>query len=51
MMSQTAGIFSTGGVLAFWVLCRLHYGHDSDPSNHLLLSIFVFAIQCIVAAD
>ena len=41
LMSQTAGIFSTGGALAFWVLCRLHYGHDPDPSNHLLLSIFV----------
>ncbi|EES00492.1 hypothetical protein BDA96_03G117500 [Sorghum bicolor] len=26
LMSQTAGIFSTGGALAFWVLCRLHYG-------------------------
>ncbi|KAI4991273.1 hypothetical protein ZWY2020_039644 [Hordeum vulgare] len=23
---HTAGIFSVGGGLAFWVLCRLHYG-------------------------
>uniref|UniRef100_A0A0A9G937 DUF7875 domain-containing protein n=1 Tax=Arundo donax TaxID=35708 RepID=A0A0A9G937_ARUDO len=26
LMRQTAGIFSVGGTLAFWVLCRLHYG-------------------------
>ncbi|RCV24481.1 hypothetical protein SEVIR_5G086700v4 [Setaria viridis] len=26
LMRQTAGIFSVGGGLAFWVLCRLHYG-------------------------
>ncbi|KAL6627615.1 hypothetical protein ACP70R_031341 [Stipagrostis hirtigluma subsp. patula] len=26
LMRQTAGIFSVGGALAFWVLCRLHYG-------------------------
>ncbi|KAI4991269.1 hypothetical protein ZWY2020_039640 [Hordeum vulgare] len=25
-MRHTAGIFSVGGGLAFWVLCRLHYG-------------------------
>ena len=36
LMRQTAGIFSVGGGLAFWVLCRLHYGHYSCPSNHLL---------------
>ncbi|KAH7571247.1 hypothetical protein ACOSP7_013635 [Xanthoceras sorbifolium] len=23
---QTAGIFTVGGALGFWVLCRLHYG-------------------------
>jgi hypothetical protein len=23
---QTAGIFTVGGGLAFWILCRLHYG-------------------------
>ncbi|XP_060204236.1 uncharacterized protein LOC132632355 [Lycium barbarum] len=23
---QTAGIFSVGGALGFWILCRLHYG-------------------------
>ena len=40
LMRQTAGIFSVGGGLAFWVLCRLHYGHYSCPSNHLL-SFFV----------
>jgi hypothetical protein len=43
LMSQTAGIFS--GALAFWVLCRLHYDQDSDPSNHLLLSIFVLPFR------
>ncbi|XP_070027228.1 uncharacterized protein [Nicotiana sylvestris] len=26
LMRQTAGIFSVGGALGFWVLCRLHYG-------------------------
>nr|ACG41362.1 hypothetical protein [Zea mays] len=26
LMRQTAGIFSVGGGLALWVLCRLHYG-------------------------
>ncbi|KAL5227823.1 hypothetical protein ABZP36_016088 [Zizania latifolia] len=26
LMRQTVGIFSVGGGLAFWVLCRLHYG-------------------------
>lgn len=32
LMRQTAGIFSVGGALAFWVLCKLHYGlFDSFP--------------------
>ncbi|KAF7069511.1 hypothetical protein CFC21_075133 [Triticum aestivum] len=26
LMRHTAGIFSVGGALASWVLCRLHYG-------------------------
>uniref|UniRef100_A0A453PW02 DUF7875 domain-containing protein n=1 Tax=Aegilops tauschii subsp. strangulata TaxID=200361 RepID=A0A453PW02_AEGTS len=26
LMRHTAGIFSVGGGLAFWVLCRLHSG-------------------------
>jgi hypothetical protein len=26
LMRQTAGIFTVGGGLAFWILCRLHYG-------------------------
>ncbi|KAJ1687708.1 hypothetical protein LUZ63_019098 [Rhynchospora breviuscula] len=26
LMHQTAAIFSFGGALSFWVLCRLHYG-------------------------
>ncbi|KAH9608620.1 hypothetical protein KSS87_022758 [Heliosperma pusillum] len=26
LMRQTAGISTVGGALAFWVLCRLHYG-------------------------
>ncbi|XP_043719217.1 uncharacterized protein LOC122667090 [Telopea speciosissima] len=26
LMRHTAGVFSVGGGLAFWVLCRLHYG-------------------------
>ncbi|XWS49504.1 hypothetical protein CRYUN_Cryun12cG0008700 [Craigia yunnanensis] len=26
LMRQTAGIFTAGGALGFWVLCRLHYG-------------------------
>ncbi|URD86632.1 hypothetical protein MUK42_28575 [Musa troglodytarum] len=29
LMRHTAGIFSVGGALAFWVLCRLHYGTNS----------------------
>uniref|UniRef100_A0A803PW01 DUF7875 domain-containing protein n=1 Tax=Cannabis sativa TaxID=3483 RepID=A0A803PW01_CANSA len=26
LMRHTAGLFSVGGGLAFWILCRLHYG-------------------------
>ncbi|PKA62269.1 hypothetical protein AXF42_Ash016061 [Apostasia shenzhenica] len=26
LMRQTAGVMSVGGSLAFWVLCKLHYG-------------------------
>ncbi|KAL1221132.1 hypothetical protein V5N11_016198 [Cardamine amara subsp. amara] len=26
LMRQTAAIFTVGGALGFWVLCRLHYG-------------------------
>ena len=26
LMRQTAGVFSVGGALGFWILCRLHYG-------------------------
>ena len=26
LMRQTAGIFTVGGGLGFWILCRLHYG-------------------------
>lgn len=26
LMRHTAGVFSVGGGLTFWVLCRLHYG-------------------------
>ncbi|PON69576.1 40S ribosomal protein [Trema orientale] len=26
LMKQTAGVFGVGGGMAFWVLCRLHYG-------------------------
>ncbi|RWW33276.1 hypothetical protein BHE74_00010572 [Ensete ventricosum] len=26
LMRHTAGIFTVGGALSFWVLCRLHYG-------------------------
>lgn len=26
LMKQTAGIFTVGGGLGFWILCRLHYG-------------------------
>uniref|UniRef100_A0A7N0U6L1 DUF7875 domain-containing protein n=1 Tax=Kalanchoe fedtschenkoi TaxID=63787 RepID=A0A7N0U6L1_KALFE len=26
LMRQTAGIWSFGGGIGFWVLCRLHYG-------------------------
>jgi hypothetical protein len=33
LMRQTAVIFSVGGGLAFWVLCRLHYGKYSYPSS------------------
>ncbi|KAF8675759.1 hypothetical protein HU200_047243 [Digitaria exilis] len=41
LMRQTAGIFSVGGALAFWVLCRLHYGHNSYQSSSPIFSIFV----------
>ncbi|KAF8396108.1 hypothetical protein HHK36_017720 [Tetracentron sinense] len=26
LMRHTAGIYSVGGGLGFWILCRLHYG-------------------------
>ncbi|XP_022156333.1 uncharacterized protein LOC111023254 [Momordica charantia] len=26
LMKQTAGLCTVGGGLAFWILCRLHYG-------------------------
>ncbi|XP_022641016.1 uncharacterized protein LOC106771310 isoform X1 [Vigna radiata var. radiata] len=26
LMRHTAGIYSVGGALGFWILCRLHYG-------------------------
>ncbi|KMZ71342.1 hypothetical protein ZOSMA_182G00320 [Zostera marina] len=26
LMRHTAGIFTVGGGLSFWILCRLHYG-------------------------
>ncbi|KAL7617182.1 uncharacterized protein LOC111909373 [Lactuca sativa] len=26
LMRHTAGVFSVGGALGFWILCRLHYG-------------------------
>lgn len=26
LLRQTAGIFTVGGALGFWILCRLHYG-------------------------
>ena len=53
LMRQTAGIFTVGGALAFWVLGRLlHYGHKSCPSNSLLFSIFVLPFyELIVPAD
>ncbi|KAL8245902.1 hypothetical protein R6Q59_007118, partial [Mikania micrantha] len=25
LMRHTAGVFSVGGALEFWILCRLHY--------------------------
>jgi hypothetical protein len=41
LMRQTAGIFTVGGALAFWVLSRMHYGQNSYPSNSLLFGILV----------
>ncbi|XP_047327418.1 uncharacterized protein LOC124931074 [Impatiens glandulifera] len=26
LMRHTAGIYSFGGAMGFWILCRLHYG-------------------------
>lgn len=26
LMRHTAGLFTVGGGLGFWILCRLHYG-------------------------
>lgn len=36
LMRQTAAIFTVGGALGFWVLCRLHYG-----INYSLLSSYL----------
>lgn len=35
LMRHTAGIFSVGGALGFWVLCRLHYGTAPPPPPHI----------------
>ena len=52
LMRQTAGIFTVGGTLAFWVLGRLHYGHKSCPSNSPLFRIFVLPFyELIVPAE
>lgn len=43
LMRQTAAIFTVGGALGFWVLCRLHYGIKvlsfliSDLRSHRLI--------------
>ncbi|KAH0689935.1 hypothetical protein KY289_017293 [Solanum tuberosum] len=40
LMRQTAGIFSVGGALGFWILCRLHYGSFYiSPSGVLKLRV------------
>ena len=42
LMRHTAGIFSVGGALASWVLCRLHYGNSSTyfPFQYLAYLFF-----------
>lgn len=42
LMRQTAGIFTVGGALGFWILCRLHYGLFNLSS----LVIIKYAYQC-----
>ncbi|KAF5803043.1 hypothetical protein HanRHA438_Chr06g0275751 [Helianthus annuus] len=37
LMRHTAGVFSVGGALGFWILCRLHYGLFSSIIFLLLI--------------
>ncbi|KAJ7973205.1 40S ribosomal protein [Quillaja saponaria] len=37
LMRQTAGIFTVGGGLGFWILCRLHYGSSNYSSKEFSL--------------
>ncbi|VAH59590.1 unnamed protein product [Triticum turgidum subsp. durum] len=43
LMRHTAGIFSVGGGLAFWVLSRLHYGNPSWPSTYFPFQYLVYS--------
>jgi hypothetical protein len=41
LMRHTAGIFSVGGALGFWVLCRMHYG------SFYFLPLLLFCSTCM----
>lgn len=47
LMRQTAGIWSFGGGIGFWILCRLHYG----LFLHLLCYCFVLLLFSIRLAN
>jgi hypothetical protein len=50
LMRQTAALFSFGGALSFWALCRLHYGISLSSfvfTSHLLsFSFLIFVSSC-----
>lgn len=49
LMRQTAGIFTVGGALGFWILCRLHYHYGTFLLTILFTSLpllsFIIAYQ------
>lgn len=47
LMRQTAGIFTVGGALGFWVLCRLHYGMFC----YAISITFLLNLNCSILID
>lgn len=50
LMRQTAAIFTVGGALGFWVLCRLHYGNKSSLLSYQWLVFSPLGLKNIFEA-